>query len=141
MNAEDGDRRILCATYTHARRHPLVIGRIAGWTSPVQVSVPQLVVAGLTFWIEMKLWRWWADTLPRHYAVVIALTLPCLIAWAVRRVRVEGRSLPRAAFGWASLLLAPRSGRAGGRAIRHARAYELGTAAGVVVAVSRENVG
>jgi hypothetical protein len=110
-----------CATYTHARRHPMVLGNIGGWTPPFQLTVTQLVVLVVTYGIEMQTWRWWGELLPRRLAMVVALVLPCILAWIVRRTRVEGRSLPRLARGWLALLAAPRRGRVGGRPIRPLR--------------------
>jgi hypothetical protein len=33
------DDEIICATYTHARRHPMVLGNIGGWTPPWQLKL------------------------------------------------------------------------------------------------------
>lgn len=117
---------IVCATYTHARRHPLVLGRIAGWTPPFQLSFPQLAVLGVTLWVEVHTWRWWAGLLPRSAAILVAVGIPCGAAWAVRRARVEGRSLVRAAVGWLNFLGSPPGGWVGGRPHRRGRAVHLG---------------
>ena len=61
--------QVMCATYTHARRHPLVLGHIAGWTPPFQVSLPQLGVVVVTFLVEMVTWRVWGALLPKSLAV------------------------------------------------------------------------
>lgn len=125
----DGPReQIVCATYTHARRHPLVLGNIAGWTPPFQLSLPQMGVLVVVFLLEMQTWRLWAPLLPRSVALVVAVGLPCGLAWAVRRARVEGRSLARTGLGWLMLLSTPASGRVGGRPYHAARAVRLGTA-------------
>jgi hypothetical protein len=118
---EDNDNDILCATYTHARRHPMVMGQIGGWTPPFQLTLTQLAVVVVTFVIEMRTWQWWGAFLPRMAGVLFALTLPCVLAWAVRRTRIEGRSLPRFAVGWLSYMSMPRSGRVGGRPDRQSR--------------------
>jgi hypothetical protein len=120
--------QIVCATYTHARRHPMVLGHIAGWTPPFQVSLPQLGVLALVLWIEMQTWRWWGALLPRSLAIVIAIVVPCALAWAVRRARIEGRSLVRAAVGGLMLLSTPPGGRVGGRPHHPARAVDMGRA-------------
>lgn len=117
---DDLDSQITCATYTHARRHPMVMGNIGGWTPPFQVTMPQLAVLVVTYFIELWTWRWWAALLPRVIAIMLAISLPCLLAWAVRRTRLEGRSLPRTLLGWLMLMWTPRMGQVGGRPNRPA---------------------
>jgi hypothetical protein len=115
MDDVDGDGRILCATYTHARRHPMVLGHIGGWTPPVQLSVQQIVVLIVVTWLETTTWRWWGAPLPRSLSVLMAMAMPVLAAWLARRVRVEGRSLARAVLGWLTWLVSQGPGRVGGR--------------------------
>lgn len=129
--------QISCATYTHARRHPMVLGQIAGWTPPFQLSMPQIAVLAVAFIIEFQTWRWWGPVLPRTVAVVLALGVPTLLAWTVRRARIEGRSLPRAVFGFLAFWSRPRGGRVGGRPYRPGRALDL-TRARVFVAAGDE---
>ena len=121
-------RHIECATYTHARRHPIVIGQIGGWTPPFQLSLPQMGVLLVTYMVEVQTWRWWGAFLPRTVGVVAAVGLPCLLAWAVRSARVEGRSLVRAVVGYLAFASAPRVGQVGGRPNRPARPADLGRA-------------
>lgn len=116
--ADEPDATITCATYTHARRHPMVMGQIGGWTPPFQLTLTQLAVLLVTLLIETQTWRWWGHLLPRLVGVVVALGVPCALAWAVRRTRLEGRSLPRVARGWLTLISMPHGGRVGGRAYR-----------------------
>lgn len=131
--SDDDQQQVMCATYTHARRHPLVLGHIAGWTPPFQISLPQLGVVVLTFVVEMMTWRFWGAFLPQSVALVIAVGLPWGLAWAVRRARVEGRTLVRAAAGYLTLLSAPPAGRVGGKPytdrrrvdMRHARTFVM----------------
>jgi hypothetical protein len=122
---DDDQHQVMCATYTHARRHPLVLGHIAGWTPPFQISLPQLGVVVVTFIVEMMTWRFWGALLPQSIALVIAVGLPWGLAWAVRRARVEGRTLPRAAAGYLTLISSPPSGRVGGRPYSEARRADL----------------
>jgi hypothetical protein len=133
--AEERTERIACATYTHARRHPMVIGQIGGWTPPFTLSIAQVTVLLVTVLIEAQTWRWWGAYLPPTVAVVVALGLPCLLTWLVRRGRVEGRNVTRAAAGWLAFLCRPRDGRVGGRANRPARP-PLAAPTRVFVAVS-----
>jgi hypothetical protein len=127
MGDEPGGR-IACATYTHARRHPMVIGQIGGWTPPFQLSLAQIVVLLATVVVEAQTWRWWGVHLPRFVSMVVAAGVPCLLTWLVRRGRLEGRSLARTALGWLALLGRPRNGRVGGRPHRPVRAPLVGPA-------------
>lgn len=120
---EELDSEIVCATYTHARRHPMVIGQIAGWTPPFQLTLTQLAVLIVVFVLEMQTWRFWGPYLPRLLSVLIAFGVPFGLAWFVRRTRIEGRSLPRFAAGVLSYVCTPRHGRVGGRAYHPSRSW------------------
>jgi hypothetical protein len=122
------DDRIPCATYTHARRHPMVLGHIGGWKPPFQLSVTQLAVLVVTFWLEVQTWHLWGARLPRLVGLVVGVAIPCALAWATRHTRIEGRSLPRAALGWLTLLGTPRRGHVSGRPCHEARAARPGLA-------------
>ena len=113
--------RIACATYTHARRHPMVLGQIGGWTPPFQLTPAQLVVLITSIVVESQTWRWWGAYMPPVLGVAIAAGLPCGATWAVRRGRVEGRSLGRTALGWLVLYTQGSAGRVGGRPNRPER--------------------
>ncbi|MBW3643612.1 MAG: hypothetical protein KY447_11940 [Actinobacteria bacterium] len=118
---------IACASYTHARRHPMVLGRIAGWTPPFQLTITQIVVLLATFAVLTWSWSAWAQRLPGTVSLMVTTGLPMALAWAVRRVRVEGRSLPRAALGYVLVWCAPTAGTAGGRPYRPARPVHTST--------------
>ena len=126
---------IVCSSYTHARRHPMVLGRIAGWTPPFQLSVTQLAVLVGGF-LALNVTRpLWAPLTPGSAGGVVLIGGPSLAAWMVRRVRVEGRTLPRATLGWLTLWCLPRSGRCGGRPVRNPRATTW--TSGVVISDGR----
>lgn len=118
--AGEKDEHIMCATYTHARRHPMVLGSIGGWTPPFQLTVAQIVVLVVSFLVEQQTWRWWGHMLPRLIAAPLVVAVPCLLAWVVRRTRIEGRSLARFALGWLAHAVAPSGGRVRGRSYRPA---------------------
>jgi hypothetical protein len=126
--ADDPGERLTCATYTHARRHPMVIGQIAGWTPPFQLTPTQIAVLLVSVLVESQTWQWWGPHLPRGAAVLIAIGLPCLLTWLVRRGRLEGRSVVRTTAGWLQLWGRPRGGRVGGRGYRPARPHLLPSA-------------
>lgn len=112
---------VRCASYTHARRHPMVLGQIAGWTPPFQLTVTQIVVLLVTFIALVWSWSLWAGFLPSTIALLVAVGLPTGAAWAVRRVRIEGRSLARAAVGYVGLWCVPKAGVVAGRPHRAPR--------------------
>lgn len=127
--SDDSDDQIVCATYTHARRHPMVLGNIGGWTPPFQLTLVQVAVLMVTYVVEVQTWRYWGHVLPATVNVVVAAGVPCLLAWAVRRTRIEGRSLPRLVLGWLQFAAVPRTGVVSGRPYRPARpASPLSTA-------------
>jgi hypothetical protein len=121
MTDDDLDMQIECATYTHARRHPMVLGNIGGWTPPFQLTLVQAAVVLVTLGLEAKTYSWWSGAMPPVAAAVAALGFPCVLAWAVRRTRIEGRSLPRLALGWIQYAAAPRRGTVSGRAYQPGR--------------------
>jgi hypothetical protein len=114
-----------CASYTHARRHPMVLGRIAGWTPPFQLSLTQVGVLLVSFFFMVKTWALWAVPLPSSLALIVGAGVPIGLTWAVRRVRLEGRSLPRAAVGWVALWCTPHKGALRGRPYREPAAVSL----------------
>jgi hypothetical protein len=105
----------------------MVLGRIGGWTPPFQLSLTQIAVALVGFFVMVKSWWLWAEPLPGSVALVIGGGVPMGLAWAVRRVRLEGRSLVRAAAGWLSLWAAPHKGTLRGRPHRDRGAASLGS--------------
>lgn len=122
------DEGLRCASYTHARRHPMVLGRIAGWTPPFQLSVTQLAVLVVSFLTLVRLWSLWSPLLPHPIAVLAASPagVPAGLAWAVRRVRVEGRSVARTGLGRLMLWSMPTTGQVAGRPYRDGRAWHPG---------------
>jgi hypothetical protein len=99
----------------------MVLGRIAGWSPPVQLTITQLAVLIASFLVLVWTWPLWAPPLPDGAAAATMAGGPIAAAWAVRRVRVEGRSLARAGLGRVALWCAPHSGAAAGRAQRPRR--------------------
>jgi hypothetical protein len=124
--SEDRAQPIGCASYTHARRHPMVLGSIGGWSPPFQVTMTQLGVLLASVLVINKSWYLWGPLFPPIVSVLIALAVPSLAAWAARRVKVEGRSPGRAALGWLSLMCAPHDGTVGGHPAREPGAVSFG---------------
>jgi hypothetical protein len=124
--SEERVQPIDCTSYTHARRHPMVLGSIGGWSPPFQVTMIQLGVLLASVLVINKTWHIWGPLLPPIVSVLIALAVPALAAWAARRVRIEGRSPGRAALGWLALVCAPQDGTVGGRPAREPGAVSFG---------------
>lgn len=107
-----------CRSYTRARRHPLVIGKIGGWTLPTPISPTQLLLLLGTFLALL-----WTRALWAHLGGVGNLLvqgfLPVLFAWMVRHLRVEGRPPLRALAGLVGFITAPRGGVLRGRSLRN----------------------
>jgi hypothetical protein len=99
----------------------MVLGRIAGWAPPFQLSVTQLGVLVGSFLVLVWSRPVWRFAAPSGASGVILLGLPIGLAWAIRRVRVEGRSVPRAALGLVVLWSQAPGGTVGGGPLREGR--------------------
>ena len=112
---DDAPTPVACASYTYARRHPKVIGRIGGWAPPVQLSFVQLGTLAATLVLLAMSWNVWAPSLPPLLRLMVVTTVPAASCWGVRRTRLEGRSLVRTAIGVLTLACQPRDGSLHGR--------------------------
>jgi len=116
--------RIECRSYTRARRHPKVLGRIGDTVLPFTVTMPQLLVGGIVLSVLLATRPVWSPILPG------ALVVPCATigsALATRYVRVEGRNPLYAAAGYLSLWLAATNGVSAGRAVPRRRPRQVCT--------------
>lgn len=105
-----------CRTYTHARRFPLVIGKIGGYALPTPLTPAQVVVLVGTAAAEVFTRHHWA-VLPGPADLVVAMIVPVTLAWAVRHATFEGRSPLRFAVGLMSYAARPRRGLRDGRPV------------------------
>jgi hypothetical protein len=105
-----------CRTHTHARRFPLVIGKVGGYALPTPLTPAQVVVLLGTVALELATRRHWAR-FPGSLDLLVAMVLPLLLTWAVRHATVEGRSPLRFALGLLTYATRPRRGRRGGRPV------------------------
>ncbi|WP_052441083.1 hypothetical protein [Streptacidiphilus anmyonensis] len=101
-------------SYTRARRHPWVLGKLGEirlWLGPYTRA--QLVVAGVGLLVLGK-------TIPLWWPVFGPLPVFGLgvAVWAARCARIGGRVPEAAVWGWVLLLVQPRGGRIGGRPAR-----------------------
>lgn len=109
-----------CRTYTHARRFPLVIGKVGGYALPTPLTPAQVVVLLGTVAVELATRQHWAR-LPGALDLLVAMVLPVVLAWGVRHATVEGRSPLRFARGLLGYATRPRHGLRAGRPVRPAR--------------------
>jgi hypothetical protein len=116
----DDDLVISCRVYTHARRHPIVIGNIQGLKIP-PVTPAQLVVGvgSLLFLVASQpIWAHFGGAING----LLMISVPLGLAFAARALRVEGRAPWRAGLGWFMLVAAPKRGK---RLGKPERAYYL----------------
>ncbi len=113
--------RLTCRSYTHARRFPLVVGRIGGYALPTPLTPAQVVTLLGSALLLLATRRVWS-VLPGRAEVLVAIGAPLLLSWSVRHARVEGRSPLRAAAGFVAYALRPRLGVRQGRPVRCVRA-------------------
>ena len=100
------DEVIHFQSYTHALRHPIIIGRVAGWRLPWALSVTQLGAVGATAVVLLATRPVWAHLGSVGNLVLFSLFVGCT-GWAARHWRIEGRSPIAAAAGILSVALLP----------------------------------
>ncbi|MET9396136.1 hypothetical protein [Kitasatospora sp. NPDC002965] len=112
-------------SYTKARRHPWVLGKIGDWRLPMgPYTPPQLVVAGVGAFVLVKTASWWAPVLGP-----LPLAAWAAAIWAARHSRIAGRSPFLVLADALSLAMSPRAGQISGRAVRPLRPVVLAGAA------------
>ncbi|MFD9124163.1 hypothetical protein [Kitasatospora sp. NPDC059571] len=104
-------------SYTRARRHPWVLGKLGDWRIPMgPYTPPQLAVASIGAFALIKTFTWWAPVLGPLPVVAWGVAI-----WAARHSRIGGRSPFLVVLDAAALAIAPRAGRIAGRAARPMR--------------------
>ncbi|MFG7941238.1 MULTISPECIES: hypothetical protein [Streptomyces] len=115
-----GEGQLIGRCYTRARRLPLVLGQWEGrrlWGGPY--TVPQLVTMFVVLLGMVAAFPLWG-----HLGLLNAVPLvgvPYAASFAVRSLRVEGRSPFAVLAGLAALAAAPRQGRLGGQPLHAPR--------------------
>ncbi|MFE4515392.1 hypothetical protein ACFRMQ_14515 [Kitasatospora sp. NPDC056783] len=116
------DEEILIGhSYTRARRHPLVVGKLpgAGRIPGGPYTVTQIVTMVVGFMVLTMTRALWA-----HFGlldIVIMIALPWGLAWVMRYARVDGRDPARAIRSLLVYASAPGAGRLAGRPQRRGR--------------------
>lgn len=97
------DESVVCQSYTRARRHPLLIGKIQGHALPVMISPTQLAVLVIGVIGLVKTRGLWGPLVGGGQTeIVVIVALPAAAAFAARHLRMEGRSPLRMALGLAT---------------------------------------
>ncbi|MFF3934133.1 hypothetical protein [Streptomyces hirsutus] len=113
------DEVLVGRCYTKARRHPLMIGKWPGGQRPIwggPYTVPQVIVIAVVFAALMLTRGVWA-----HFGLVnflIAVGVPYGLSLVVRHVHIDGRNPLLVALSAGGAVVAPASGRLGGRPVK-----------------------
>lgn len=108
--ADKDSHFVTCRSFTAARRFPMVFGVIGGFVLPVPLS-PAQAITFLTSFITLFLTRGlWGFLLPGTITFLVLVGVPIGLTWAVRHLRLEGRSPLKTAVGICTLWLAPPQG-------------------------------
>ena len=88
--AHDEDLTLDCRVYTHARRHPIVIGNIQGLRIPPVTPAQLLVGVGslVMLVVTQPLWAHMGGVING----LVMIAVPLGLAFASRALRVEGRA-------------------------------------------------
>lgn len=115
-----GDGALVCWSYTHARRHPSVLGKVGGAHLPFGPYTPTQGVIFLVCFGGLYLSRevWGSVIAGSGLRVVVLFGVPAAAMFIFRNLRIEGRSPLFFLFGVVTLVTAPRHGRLRGRRAR-----------------------
>lgn len=104
----DSDEHLVCRVYTHARRHPVVIGNIQGLRIPPVTPAQLLLGVGslALLLLTQPLWAHFGSVLNS----LMLFGVPLGLAFAARAIRIEGRAPWRAGLGWLILTFSSRRG-------------------------------
>ena len=117
MSADAELGPLVARSYTRARRHPWVLGKVGDWTLPLGPYTPaQLIVAGSGVMVLIRTYGLWAP-----YLGPLPLIALGAMVWAVRSARIGGRVPAAALLGLLTVALEPRAGRIGARPARDRR--------------------
>ncbi|NUU20916.1 MAG: hypothetical protein HOV68_05280 [Streptomycetaceae bacterium] len=124
---EDTDE-LIGRSYTRARKHPLVIGKLpgAGRLPGGPYTITQIVTMTVTFVVLILTRALWA-----HFGVVdvaVLVIVPWGLAWVLRYARLDGRDPARALRSLTGYAAAPTGGRFAGGPLRIPRPAALGAA-------------
>ena len=116
-HGDEGAVLVDCHSYTHARRYPLVIGKIGGFALPTPLSPSQIVTCLGSFLLLLVTRGWWGMFTSGALNVLVMFVVSGVLTWAVRHLRMEGRSPIKMLKGLVTLAAAPRCGTVRGRQV------------------------
>ncbi|MFD9052486.1 hypothetical protein [Streptomyces zaomyceticus] len=121
MSASEED--LIGHSYTRARKHPLVIGKLpgAGRIPGGPYTITQIVTMVVAFGALALTQSVWA-----HFGlanILIMIALPWGLAWVLRYARIDGRDPARALRSLLIYASAPAGGRLAGRPQRQPRPH------------------
>lgn len=119
----DEPEGMTCRSYTHARRHPQVVGVIGGHVMPFPSTNAQLGAFICAAIVLLKTRFLWATFIPTVGQIIIVVGLPVGAWWAVRFWHPEGREPFKAVIGGFNYALRPRLGSLDGRSVHRHRPY------------------
>jgi len=123
VTSEQGyDHTLTCWSYTHARRHPSVLGKVGGAHLPFGPYTPTQGVVFLLVGATMFLTKqWWGLAVGGSLRVALMFGVPAAAMFVFRNLRIEGRSPLFFLFGVIGLICSPRHGYLRGRRARRPR--------------------
>jgi len=128
LSAEEtlADHQLLCWSYTHARRHPSVLGNVGGAHLPFGPYTPTqgviFLVTGAALFLTKQ---WWGQLIGGSFRIVVLFGVPGAAMFVFRNLRIEGRSPLFVLVGLVALALTPRHGYLRGRRARRPRPINL----------------
>ncbi|WP_424892387.1 hypothetical protein [Streptomyces sp. XH2] len=115
------EEELIGHSYTRARRHPLVIGKLpgAGRLPGGPYTITQVMTMVITFGLLVMTRDLWAHFGGMNF--VLMVVLPWGLAWVLRYARLDGRDPARALRSLLIYSSTPAQGRLAGRPQRIAR--------------------
>lgn len=116
------EHQLECWSYTHARRHPAVLGKVGGAHLPFGPYTPTQGVIFMVTAVPLFLTKqWWSPIVGSQLRIVVMFGVPIAAMFVFRNLRIEGRSPLFYLFGLITLCLTPRHGYLRGRRAQRPR--------------------
>jgi hypothetical protein len=107
-----------CHSFTMARRHPEVVGKIGRTVLPFQLTAPALLSGTVVFAVLVLWWRSFPWPFGPILTAVVMVVGPCVAGRAAQVHQVGGRSPLGAAGGVVRYVCRSRTGVVAGRPVR-----------------------
>jgi len=122
--------------YTLARKFPQLVARTRDGTAIPggPYTVTGFIAAAVVAYLLLQSWARWSPLLGNPVtAALFGVGAVYGTAWGVTRLPIEGRNPLTVAFGFVTLLCAPRAGRAAGRRLVRGGAPRVRAGRGAVL--------